>query len=112
MLGAISLKAGEPGESWEYPGGLTPPPPTITTLYIHVFGNSCDEPETLFFEVFPVYTITREITVEGDTLKYLYHASAFLSLPYHKPISFLLLWQYSFQGNNTPEEDYFCLGFL
>ena len=72
MFGINSLKAGEPGESWEYPGGLTPPPPTVTALYIHVFGNSWDEPETLFFEVLPVYTITRGITVEGDTLKYLY----------------------------------------
>ena len=72
MLGMNSLKAGEPGESWEYPGGLMPPPPTVTALYIHVFGNSWDEPETLFFEVLPVYTITRGITVEGDTLEYLY----------------------------------------
>ena len=69
MLGISPLKA---GESWDYPGGLTVTPPTVTTLYIHAFGSSWDEPETLSFEVLPVYTIIRGITVNGDTLEYLY----------------------------------------
>lgn len=54
MLGMNSLKAGEPGGSWDYPGGLAPPPPTVTALYVHVFGNSWDD-SNLWFEVLPVY---------------------------------------------------------
>ena len=66
-------------------------PPTVTALYIHVFGSSWDKSETLSFEVSPVYTITRGITVDGDTLEYLY--------PSYSPSSYhwylqdtLLLW--------------------
>ena len=91
MLGMNSLKAGEPGESWEYPGGLTVPPPTVTALYIHVFGNSWDDPETLFFEVLPVYTITRGITVRGDTLEYLYPSYSSSSWSWYLQDT-LLLW--------------------
>ena len=67
MLGMNSLKAGEPGESWDYPGGLTVPPPTVTALYVHVFGSSWDD-FNLWFEVLPVYTVTGGIEVIGDTV--------------------------------------------
>ena len=107
MLGMNSLKAGEPGESWEYPGGLTPPPPTVTALYIHVFGNSWDEPETLFFEVLPVYTITRGITVMGDTLEYLY--SSYSSSSWYWDLrDTLLLW--SVIDWSEPVSDHFGEG--
>ena len=101
MLGMNSLKAGEPGESWDYPGGLTPPPPTVTALYIHVFGNSWDD-FNLWFEVLPVYTVTGGIEVIGDTVLNVY--------PYRHLYAYDTLWLYSIIDWNHFASDHFDEG--
>lgn len=97
MLGMNSLKAGEPGGSWEYPGGLTPPPPTVTA-YIHVFGNSWDD-FNLWFEVLPVYTVTGGIEVVGDTVLNVY--------PYQHLYAYETLWLYSVVDESHFASDHF-----
>lgn len=98
MLGMNSLKAGEPGESWEYPGGLTPPPPTVTALYVHVFGNSWDD-FNLWFEVLPVYTVTGGIEVIGDTVLNVH--------PYQHLYAYETLWLYSVVDESHFASDHF-----